>query len=186
MLKRVCEETPRPIREVNPDIPDWLEALIARLHAKAPADRFQTAAEVAELLGRHLAHLQQPGREPSEALSEPRTQRSGVSAGRGAAYSARRLAACAALIGVGCVALSWAFWRPQQAPTPNVANDTAPAVPPWKPRPPLTLEELAKLPSPLDALKREATKLPPDAPPELLAVLGNPAQLPLARRRAGG
>ena len=60
VLKRVCEETPRPLRESNPEIPDWLEALIARLHAKAPADRFQTAAEVAELLGRHLAHLKPP------------------------------------------------------------------------------------------------------------------------------
>ena len=62
VLKRVCEDTPRPLREVNPDIPDWLEAIIARLHAKDPAERFQTAAEVAELLGRHLAHLQQHGR----------------------------------------------------------------------------------------------------------------------------
>src|SRR5947208_756630 len=29
VLKRVCEETPRSIREVNPEIPDWLEAIIA-------------------------------------------------------------------------------------------------------------------------------------------------------------
>src|SRR5262249_52236619 len=61
VLQRICEETPRPVCEVNADIPDWLEAVIARLHAKAPADRFQTAAEVAELLGRHLVGLQQPG-----------------------------------------------------------------------------------------------------------------------------
>src|SRR5262249_26537816 len=51
--------------------------------------------------------------------------------------------------------------------------------PPWKPRPPLTPQELAKLPRPLDALKREAMKLPEDAPPELLAVLGDPARFPL-------
>jgi serine/threonine-protein kinase len=59
-LKRVCEETPRPVGEVNPEIPDWLAAIIAKLHAKKPADRFQTAAEVAELLGRCLAHVQNP------------------------------------------------------------------------------------------------------------------------------
>jgi hypothetical protein len=59
-LKRVCEETPRPVGEVNPEIPDWLAAIIAKLHAKKPADRFQTAAEVADLLGRCLAHLQNP------------------------------------------------------------------------------------------------------------------------------
>src|SRR5262245_57569356 len=63
VLKRVCEETPRPLCESNPEIPDWLGAIIARLHAKDPAGRFQTAAEVAEVLGRHLARLQQPGME---------------------------------------------------------------------------------------------------------------------------
>jgi serine/threonine-protein kinase len=60
VLKRVCEETPRPIREINPDIPDWLTAIIGKLHAKEPAERFQSAAEVSELLSQHLAHLQQP------------------------------------------------------------------------------------------------------------------------------
>ena len=49
-----------PIREINPEIPDWLVAIIDKLHAKDPAERFQSAAEVAELLGRHLAHVQHP------------------------------------------------------------------------------------------------------------------------------
>lgn len=60
VIKRVCDDSPRPIHEVNPDVPDWLSDIIAKLLAKAPADRFQTAAEVADLLGRCLAHLQQP------------------------------------------------------------------------------------------------------------------------------
>lgn len=50
----------RPIREVNSDVPDWLNDIIAKLLAKAPADRFQTAVEVADLLERCLAHMQQP------------------------------------------------------------------------------------------------------------------------------
>src|SRR5262249_48275943 len=62
VLRRVIDDTPRPIREANHEIPDWLGDLIARLHAKSPADRFQSAREVAELLGQHLASLQQPGR----------------------------------------------------------------------------------------------------------------------------
>jgi hypothetical protein len=49
---------------VNHEIPDWLCDLIARLHAKNPADRFQSARDVAELLGQQLALLQQPGRTP--------------------------------------------------------------------------------------------------------------------------
>jgi serine/threonine protein kinase len=60
VLRRVIDDTPRPIPEVNQDIPGWLGDLIARLHAKDPADRFQSAQEVADLLGQHLAHLQQP------------------------------------------------------------------------------------------------------------------------------
>jgi serine/threonine protein kinase len=60
VLKRVIDASPRPIREINNEIPDWLCAIIAKLHAKKPEDRFQKATEVAELLGQHLAHLQQP------------------------------------------------------------------------------------------------------------------------------
>jgi serine/threonine-protein kinase len=69
VLKRVSEDDPRPIREVNPEIPEWLEALVERLHAKHPADRFQTAAELAERLEQHLAYLQRPGNTP-----RPRTE----------------------------------------------------------------------------------------------------------------
>src|SRR5262249_43787377 len=183
VLKRVCEETPRLLREVNPEVPDWLAAILAGLHAKNPAQRYQGAAEVADLLGRHLAHLQQPGMTPADpppAVVELRTERvferskRHVRTGR-----LLRFVACAALIGVGCFALYWIFWRPQETGTPNGTNGAAQEAPPWKPRPPLTLEELAKLPSPLDALKREAMELPPDAPPELLAVLGDPVRFPL-------
>jgi WD40 repeat protein len=64
VLKRVCEDSPRPIRELNPELPSWLAAIIERLHARDPADRFQSAAAVAELLANGLAHLQQPALVP--------------------------------------------------------------------------------------------------------------------------
>ena len=64
VLRRVIDEVPRPIREINPEVPEDLCAVIARLQAKSPAARFQTAAEVAELLGRHLAHRQRPDSGP--------------------------------------------------------------------------------------------------------------------------
>jgi serine/threonine-protein kinase len=67
VLKRVIEDTPRPIRAINNEIPEWLEAIIAKLHAKKREERFQTANEVAELLGQHLAHLQQPTTVPHPA-----------------------------------------------------------------------------------------------------------------------
>src|SRR5262249_7666484 len=53
-------------------IPNWLIATIETLHAKDPANRFQSAAEVAELLSQHLAHLQQP----SLVAMPPRVEKS--------------------------------------------------------------------------------------------------------------
>jgi serine/threonine protein kinase len=64
VLRRVIEDEPRPLREVNADVPAWLAAVVARLHAKDPACRFTSAAEVADLLGRCLAHVQQPDAVP--------------------------------------------------------------------------------------------------------------------------
>jgi serine/threonine protein kinase/WD40 repeat protein len=67
VLKRVIDASPRPIREINSDIPDWLEAIVAKLHAKKPEERFPTAQEVADLLGQYLAHIQQPQSVPKPA-----------------------------------------------------------------------------------------------------------------------
>ena len=71
VLRLVADTEPRPIREINPEIPEDVCAVIARLQAKDPADRVQTAAEVAELLSQHLADLRQPG---SAASSGSRSQ----------------------------------------------------------------------------------------------------------------
>src|SRR5262249_4115600 len=60
VLRRVAEDTPRPIREVNPEVPEELCAVIGKLHQKHPVDRYQSAAEVARVLEEHLAYLQQP------------------------------------------------------------------------------------------------------------------------------
>ena len=60
VLRRVCDHQPRPLREVNPDVPAWLEAIVVCLMEKDPARRFQSATEVADLLERCLAHVQQP------------------------------------------------------------------------------------------------------------------------------
>jgi serine/threonine protein kinase len=50
VLKRVAEEPPRPIPEIIPETPEWLCGIIAKLHAKNPDDRFQSAREVADVL----------------------------------------------------------------------------------------------------------------------------------------
>ncbi len=58
VLKRVAEDTPRPIPEIIPEVPQWLCDIITRLHAKNPDDRIATAREVADLLARGLAAIQ--------------------------------------------------------------------------------------------------------------------------------
>ena len=58
VLRKVCDEQPRSIRSLTPETPDWLIAIVAKLQAKEPDDRYQSAGEVAELLSRHLAGLQ--------------------------------------------------------------------------------------------------------------------------------
>ncbi len=61
VLRRVAEDTPRPMQEIIPEIPDWLVAIVTKLHAKQPEDRFQSAKEVADLLARCQTELQTKG-----------------------------------------------------------------------------------------------------------------------------
>jgi serine/threonine-protein kinase len=61
VLRRVCDDRPRPLRGVNPDVPDWLADVIDRLLAKQPGERYSSANEVAHVLKHHLADLQRFG-----------------------------------------------------------------------------------------------------------------------------
>jgi len=58
VLRRVADETPLPLRDVDPTVPVWLSDVIDRLLAKDPAERFQTAAEVADIFATELARTQ--------------------------------------------------------------------------------------------------------------------------------
>jgi hypothetical protein len=58
VLKRLCDNAARPIREINPETPEWLAVILNRLHAKSAADRFHSADEVVSLLQRGMASLQ--------------------------------------------------------------------------------------------------------------------------------
>jgi hypothetical protein len=103
VLKRVCEETPKSIRETNPEVPDWLAAVVERLHAKDPAARFQSASEVAEVLGRHLAHVQHPSVVPLPTVAksaEPTPVPARPERRRRWAVAAAVLAATFAMLGV--------------------------------------------------------------------------------------
>src|SRR5262245_44075075 len=58
VLRRVVDDTPLAIRELNARIPEWLTAVIDKLLAKQPTERFQSAQQVADLLNQGLQRLQ--------------------------------------------------------------------------------------------------------------------------------
>lgn len=70
VIRQVCDAEPATVRSINPDIPAWLAGIVRKLHAKDLAGRFQTAGEVADLLERCLAHVQQPDCHPLPRLAE--------------------------------------------------------------------------------------------------------------------
>ena len=49
ILKQIADVKHRPLRELDPAIPEWLAQTIDRLLAKRPADRIQSATHLAEL-----------------------------------------------------------------------------------------------------------------------------------------
>ena len=57
ILKQITDVKHRPLRELDPDVPEWLAETVDHLLAKKPADRFQTATDLAEVLEYHWAHL---------------------------------------------------------------------------------------------------------------------------------
>jgi hypothetical protein len=116
VLKQVCEATPRPIRETNPDVPEWLCDLIGRLHAKEAYDRIGSARDVADLLSARLALLHESPRVPPAAVGPSRSLRAEDAVARPPAVPPSRwrwvvfaclvalllaLAALAALVGLG-------------------------------------------------------------------------------------
>lgn len=60
VMRRISDLDPIQIRELNPDIPQWLCDIIQRLMSKQTTDRFESALEVHQLLEGCLSHAQQP------------------------------------------------------------------------------------------------------------------------------
>ncbi|MBI3860323.1 MAG: protein kinase [Planctomycetia bacterium] len=121
MLRRISDDVPRPIRDLNTEIPDWLAGAIERLHAKRPADRFQSAEEVARLFEQCLAHLQQP-----QSVALPAALRrapAGTRRGPGLPRRLTEVAAACVLIALFAVAI---WQRPQEKDhTTNPASSLA-------------------------------------------------------------
>jgi WD40 repeat protein/serine/threonine protein kinase len=155
VLKSVCEDTPTPIREINPDIPTWLCDLIAGLHAKEPERRFGGAREVAAMFAHYLTPAQgdtgigdivaQVRPEDRPLPSAPRVRRPIVTG----------LFGLAILVGLCLVLVPWWLRGPGRSGLRSLA-------------PP----ELRREDIPPELLTLAGAGDPARAPPELVAVLG--------------
>jgi len=92
ILKQITDAKHVPLREVNPRIPDWFASTIDHLLEKKPADRIQTAAQLAELLDFQWALLKTTSDDvPTVCEIEQRKQRvrnRWIAAGIGGAFLA--------------------------------------------------------------------------------------------------
>lgn len=64
VMRQVTDRDPRPVRQINPRIPEWMCGIISKLMAKQAEHRFESAVETAEVLQQCLAHVQQPTTTP--------------------------------------------------------------------------------------------------------------------------
>jgi serine/threonine-protein kinase len=113
VLRRVSDESPTPIRAVNPDAPRWLARIVERLHAKDPNQRFQTAAEVADVLGKCLAHLERPDDAPLPSVAARAPARGSGRAKAVFRWLALAAAACiVAALGAAIGVRAASLWRP--------------------------------------------------------------------------
>ena len=78
VIKRVTQDTPRPIDGQNPEIPTWLIEIITCLLQKNPEHRFQSAQGVVTILDQHLSRIQHPTQSGSHSLINQQMPASGT------------------------------------------------------------------------------------------------------------
>jgi serine/threonine protein kinase len=125
ILRRISDDEPRPIRELNPEIPDWLCAIIGKLLAKSPADRFQSAEKTSSLLEQCLAHVQQPNAVPLPDV----VRHIGATAARAASRNRKRMIVASATVATVVVALGgWLVLSAWRADNARAVSQSAPDV----------------------------------------------------------
>ena len=110
VLRRIIDEEPISIRELNPDIPEWLCRIIDRLMSKQPDNRFESAQVVAGLLEECLAHVQQPTAVPLPAAVETQVNR------RRSILNSPRRRIFAMVAAFGLTLLGMIFWQASAPP----------------------------------------------------------------------
>ena len=77
VMRKITDDAPVPVRELNPEMPQWLSDTIRKLMAKDKGDRFASASEVHDLLESCLSHVQAPETVPlpAQVLSSSRNDK---------------------------------------------------------------------------------------------------------------
>ena len=166
ILRRVVDEMPRPLCECNPEVPEWLSDIIAKLLAKKPAERIQSARELADLLSVRLARLHTG--EPTET----RTVKMPAPIPGKRVTRRLRLGVAGVCLGLAC-SLIFGIW--QVWPTSDHHADD-PAAIAGKPNP---LDRFRRDDIPRKMLALAGAGDAENAPAEIVAILGN-AEAPRA------
>lgn len=73
ILRRIIDDAHQPLNQARSDLPRWFARIVDQLLAKQPAQRFASAAVLAEHLEACLAHLRQPTINPLPVLASRRS-----------------------------------------------------------------------------------------------------------------
>jgi serine/threonine protein kinase len=118
VLRLITDKEPRPIREINPDVPEWLCSIINKLMAKQASERFDTAKQVADLLEDCLAHVQQPTSAPLPASLVPQ-----ATTGR-FVFNVARIRVMIMLGTIGMTLFGMMLWQAPEPPENKSQNST--------------------------------------------------------------
>jgi serine/threonine-protein kinase len=78
VLRRIAEDTPRPIQESNAQVPSWMVAMVQSLLEKRADDRADSSLQVADELRACLSHWHDPAKHPLPGSITIRLKRSAV------------------------------------------------------------------------------------------------------------
>ncbi|MEL6105622.1 MAG: protein kinase [Planctomycetota bacterium] len=59
-MQKISADSAPSARDVNPEVPQWLDALIRQLHAREPNRRIDSSEALEQILEQELSYLQQP------------------------------------------------------------------------------------------------------------------------------
>jgi serine/threonine-protein kinase len=113
VLRRITDEQPRGLVDLNADVPAWLARIVERLHAKDATGRYPSAADVAELMEQCLAHVQQPA-----ACPLPKE----LTAARRRGWRSAKLWGAASAAAIGTAAAVWQIAGTVERGTPSAGT----------------------------------------------------------------